>query len=152
MKIYIKLQSNEQYTLKQRLYSRLIDTLKTPFFFRRNTKFRHITDMSASRWLTQNKITHDQKLSVSVVIHSARKFRWIMSSCIIKVWSVGIKVSKIRNFYFTIGFSYLRIHTNSICNNTLHDVSLIKLSFLRFVSTGYFLIILKFIRSKHMAN
>jgi len=58
--------------LKQRMYSRLIDKLKNPFFFKRKTKFRHITDMPASRWLTQNKITHDQKLSVSVVIHTAQ--------------------------------------------------------------------------------
>jgi len=75
-----------------------------------------------------------------------------MSRCIIKVWSVGINVSKTRNLYLRIGFSYLRIYTNSISNNTLHDVYLIKLSFLRYVSTGCFLIILKFIQNKHTAN
>jgi hypothetical protein len=153
MKVYIKLHSNEQYTFKTKVVQPVNRQIKkTPFFFRRNKNFQHITDMFAFRWLKENKITRDQKLSVCVVIYTARKFWWIMSRYLIKVQSVGIKVSKIRNLYLRTDFSYLRIHTSSIRKNTLRDVPLIKLSFLRFVSTGCFLIILKFIRSKHMAN
>jgi hypothetical protein len=37
-------------------------------------------------------------------------------------------------------FSYLMIHTSNICNNVLHDLTLVEMTIARFVGTGGFLI------------
>jgi hypothetical protein len=48
-------------------------------------------------------------------------------------------LSKIKNLYLRNEFIELLIHTNSIRNNLLHYLTLIKLTAARFVRTGGFL-------------
>ena len=53
---------------------------------------------------------------------------------------IGVRMIDMKNLYLRIGFRSLRIHYTSIHENTLHDLSLIKLIIARFVGAGGFLI------------
>ena len=48
-------------------------------------------------------------------------------------------VSNINNLYFRTNFRQILIHTCSIPNNTMHDLTLIKIIVAHFVGTGFFL-------------
>ena len=58
----------------------------------------------------------------------------------VDIWTLVGYDNEIKNVYFTYDFRYILIYTSySICNNTLHDLTLTKMTVPRFVGTGNFL-------------
>ena len=72
-----------------------------------------------------------------------RKLRAISYSLAhVDIWILVGYDNEIKNLNFRSDLRYILIYTNSICNNTLHDLTLLKMTVLRFVGTGNFLEVL----------
>ena len=63
-----------------------------------------------------------------------------------------MKVHEIKNLFLTADFRQVRVHVGSMCNDTLRDFTLIKMTAARFVGKECFLIRYSVIQNGSITN